>query len=578
MSATTATPSAAASPDLGARRWQQPVLEAFQMVTESLVWFVVIGVMATSAEKTFLEDLFDRTELLKGTEIGSQREAAESASMLITDALDGVSAGPSYPVFLLAAIGGFLLVRLLGRARITGAFSGLVIVIVSILALNLLMHIALAGDIAFWDSAGLARFLDQPGSYFSGSFDVEGFVADPRLLNAHGAALTASAVGVFGCWVRFMWLGRNAVGINNVLRSFTFGFGLMVVAIVFARLEGIEGITVAAIPYFVLGVLTMAAAQAARATFGVEGVRKTTPWVVSMVATGVTLLAVGSVLGLLALLDVESLLQSAGGVFGAIIEFLLLIILTPIFWIVEPILRLFFPEGLGGLFNIENAIFGDPDGEEVMPEEEDPLFSIPSWFRPLMQFIGLSALLLIFFVVARRIVRRSGDDGGEYEELRERMDGAPTGVGSLLRNLLRRGGGSRGGREWLELHAIYRLFARAEYDTTERGLARFEGETPVEFTALASRQFDEPLFAQIGDEFDRARYGRHYADDDELRPLAEALQAWETANPPTEEMRNRFRGATQLDEADDFRFRLDMARRRARGLDGPDSDDQLARY
>jgi hypothetical protein len=579
MSAAAATSTAdRARGELGARRWQQPVLEAFQMVTESLVWFVVVGVMATSAEKTFLEDLFERTELLKSTEIGSQREAAETASALVLDALDGVSAGPPYPVFLLAAIGGFLLVRLLARARITGAFSGLVIVIVTILALNVLLHLALAGDIAFWDSGGLARFLDHPGRYFAGSFDVEAFVADPELPASHGAALTASAVGVFGCWTRFMWLGRNSVGISNVLRSFTVGFALMIVAIVFARLEGIGSITVAAIPYFVLGVLTMAAAQAARATFGVEGVRKTTPWVISMVVTGVTLLAVGSLLGLLALLDAKSLLQVAGGIIGAIVEFLLLLILTPIFWIVEPILRFFFPDGLGGLFDIENAVFGEPGDDEVMPEENDPIFTIPSWFRPLMQFVGLSALLLVFFIAARRIVRRRGDDSGEYEELRERMDGAPKGVGSLLRNLLGRGGGRTRDREWLERHAIYRLFARAEYDTTERGLARFEGETPVEFTSLASRQFDEPLFARIGEEFDRARYGRHYADDDELRPLAEALQAWETANPPTEEMRNRFRGATPLGEAEDFRFRLDMARRRARGLDGPDTDERLARY
>lgn len=575
--ATTVRTDDAARGELGARRWQQPVLEGFQIATESLLWFVLIGVMATGAEKTFLEDLLERTNLLMSTEIGTQREAAVEASMLVEGALDGVSAGPPYIVFLLAALGGFLLVRLLARTGITGAFSGLVIVISSILALNVLMHIALAGDIAFWENSGLANFLDHPGRYFAGSFDVEGFVEDPSLLNAHGAALTASGVGIFGCWLRFMFLGRGSVGINTVLRSFTFGFALMLVAVVFARLEGIEGITIAAIPYFVLGVLTMAAAQSARATFGVEGVRKTAPWVVSMTVTGVTLLVVGSLLGLLALLDIESLLHAVGGVLGTIIEFLLLIVLTPIFWIVEPILRFIFPEGIGGLFNIENAEFANGEGEEVMPEDEDPLFSIPGWFRPLLQLLGLGALLIAFYFVARQIVRRRGDGGGDYDEVRERMEGTPTGVGSLLRHLLRRGG-TRDRREWLERHAVYRLFARAEYDSTERGLARMQGETPVEFTALASRQFQEPLFERIGEEFDRARYGRHYADESELRPLAEALQAWEVSNPPTEELRNRLRGAAVLDETEAFRFRLEMARRRARSLDGPDTDERLARY
>ena len=556
--------------ELRARRWQQPVLEAFQIVTETLVWFVVVGVLATSAERTFIEDLLDATLQLTTTEIGTQREAAESAATMLEAARGGVQAGPPYVVFALAALGGFLLVRVLSRARITGAFSGLVIVIASILSLNVLLHFALAGDIAFWDSSGLANFVDQPGRYFSGSFDVEGFVADPQLLGAHGAALTATAVGVFGCWLRFMYIGRGTVSLNTVLRSFTFGFLAMIGAVVIARLEGIESTTIAAIPYFVLGVMTMAAAQAARATFGVEGVRKTTPWVVSMVVTGFTLLTVGSVLGLLALLDVQSVLATVGSVLGAILEVLLLIILTPIFWIVEPILRFLLPEGIGGLFDgLQGGPLADQEAEEMV-QEDDPLFSIPGWFRPLVQLIGLVALLVAFYVIARRIVRRRGDDGGEYEEDREHMDGTPTGVGSLLRSLLRRGRAPSDKRAWLQRHAIYRLFARAEYDSTERGMRRLDGETPIEFATLASRSFDEPLFERIGAEFDRARYGRHFPDDDELRPLADALLAWETANPATEETRNRLQGAAVLSEAEDFQFHLNMARRAVRRPENPD--------
>ena len=562
--------------ELGARRWQQPVLEAFQIATESLLWFVVIGVMATSAERTFLEDLLDQTRLLEEAEIGDQREAAVRASGMLVEAIDGAQAGPPYLAFLLAAVGGFLLVRLLSRARITGAFSGIVILIASILGLNALLHLGLASDLRFWDSSGLIAFLDQPGRYFSGSFDAEGFVADPQLKGAHGSALTASGIGLIGAWLRFLWIGRSTVTVSTVLRSFTFGFAVMIVAIIFARLEGTGTITLAAIPYFVLGVLTMAAAQAARASFGVQGVRKTTPWVVSMAVTGLTLLAVGTLLGLLALLDAKSLLQAIGGVIGAILEVVLLIILTPIFWIVEPILRFLLPEGLGGLFGDEA---GGPLGEqaEEVIEENDSLFGVPSWFRPLMQLLGLGALLLGFYVLARRIVRRREDDGGEYEEDREQMDGAATGVGSLLRNLLRRGGPKPDDRSWLRRHVVYRLFARAEFDSRERGLARLDGETPVEFAALATRTFDEPLFERIAAEFDRARYGRHYPDEDDLRPLADALLAWETANPPTEELRYRLQGAAVMDEDEDFRFRLEMARRAVRNRRAEDSTERMRR-
>ena len=184
--------------ELGARRWQQPVLEAFQIATESLLWFVVVGVMATSAERTFLEDLLDQTRLLEGAGVGVQREAAVRASGVLVESIDGVQAGPPYVAFLLATVGGFLLVRLLSRARITGAFSGIVILITSILGLNALLHLGLASDLRVWDSSGLIEFLDQPGRYFSGSFDAEGFVADPQLKGVHGSALTASGIGLIG--------------------------------------------------------------------------------------------------------------------------------------------------------------------------------------------------------------------------------------------------------------------------------------------------------------------------------------------------------------------------------------------
>jgi hypothetical protein len=545
--------------ELGARRWQQPTLEAFHLLTETLVWFVAIGVLASSAERTFVKDLTLRVEGLKGSEIGSQREAAERALVILEGSVDSILTGPSYLLFVLAALGGLLLVRTLGRARITGAFSGLVIVIASLLGLNLLLHLGLGGDLRFWDNSGLVRFIDQPGRYFSGSFDIEGFVANPTLGGVHGSALTVGALGLIACWMRFMYVGRSPVTIGAVLRSFTIGFAVMLVAIVFARLEGIGSITLAAIPYFVLGVMTMAAAQAARATFGVEGVRKTTPWVVSMAVTGVTLLAVGSLLGLLALLDARSVLQVVGDVLGQVIGVLLLIILTPIFWVVEPILRWLVPDGLANLFPEivqDDQTLGDA---EEIAEENEPLFGIPSWFRPLMQLLGIGLLFTIFFLLARRIVRRRDDEDGEFDEVHERMDGEGAGVGSLLRNLLGRGGAKRDEPAWLRSQAVYRLFARALYDTEERGLARLAGETPVEFAALATRSFDEPLFSQIAEEFDRGRYGRHFVEDDQLRPLADALVAWETANPPTEEMRNRLRGAAPLDEAQDFRFRLEMA-------------------
>ena len=565
---------------LGARRWQQPTLEAFQILTETLLWFVVIAVLATTAERSFLRGLLEDTLRLTSSELGVQREGAERASEVVAAAINSTQVGPSYPFFVLTAVGGFLLVRTLSRIGITGVFGAIVVLFSSVMALNLLLHLGLAGDLRVWDSSGFAGFLDQPDTYFASGFDVEGFVADPQLTEAHGAALVTSAVGVIGVWVRFMYIGRSPVTLNTVLRSFTVGFAAMLVAVVVARVEGIGSVTtLAAIPYFVLGVLSMAAGQAARASFGIEGVRKTAPWVVSMAVTGVTLLLVGTLLGLFALLNVQAGLAVAGAVLGEILRIGLLIIITPIFWILQPIFDFILPDGGAGLRERFGAFDEVAQGAEEAAEEGDPLFTIPGWLRPLIRLLGLLTLFVLVFLLARALIRRRPDGGDGYDEVREHIEGTPTGVGALLRGLLGRGGKREREEHWLERHAVYRLFARSLYDSQERGLPRFDGETPMEFAAVARRSFEQPLFEDIAAAFDEARYGRHYREDDELRPLADALVAWEEATPATEELRNRIQGAEQRDNRSaEIQGRLEQGRRSMRDIGGMDEVERFLRF
>ncbi len=382
---------------------------------------------------------------------------------------------------------------------------------------------------------------------------------------------------MIGVWVRFMYVARSAVTLNTVLRSFTVGFAAMLVAIVIARVEGIGSVTLAAIPYFVLGVLTMAAGQAARASFGVEGGRKTAPWVVSMLVTGATLLTVGTLLGLIAVLNVRAGLSVAGDFVGSIFALLLLIIITPIFWIMQPIFDFILPDSAGGLLE-RFGEFNPVEQAEEGAEDSDPLFSLPSWLRPIAQFGGMLALFTVVFLMARAMLRRRGPEGGSYAEIREHIDGPPTGMSALLRNVFRFGGPRRSEESWLDQYPVYRLFARSLLDSEERGLHRFDGETPMEFASVAKRSFDEPLFEQIATEFDRARYGRHYAPDDEIRPLADALVEWEEATPATEELRNRIQGAEDRGDSEGFQLRLEQGRRAMRDIGGTDEVERFIRY
>src|SRR5690606_4038 len=75
------------------------------------------------------------------------------------------------------------------------------------------------------------------------------------------------------------------------------------------------------------------------------------------------------------------------------------------------------------------------------------------------------------------------------------------------------------------------------WDAEDRGFMRRAGETPLEFATAAARRLGAPILAPIAEEFDRARYGRHYTPDAQLVPLAQALTAWEQDLPITDQLR-----------------------------------------
>jgi hypothetical protein len=162
---------------------------------------------------------------------------------------------------------------------------------------------------------------------------------------------------------------------------------------------------------------------------------------------------------------------------------------------------------------------------------------IPGWIRDGIRLLVLGLLAAGAYFLARYVLRRFDEKPRDvYGELRERgSDGV--GLSRLLRNIIPGRDRNEMDTRWLERHAVYRLFARSVGDAEDRGFMRRPGETPLEFATAAARRLDAPMLTPIADEFDRARYGRHYPSKAALAPLAEALMAWEQNLPITEQLR-----------------------------------------
>ncbi len=544
--------------------WQRRATDGLYVLVEAIAWAMVLRVLATSFEREFLRNLGRDVRFLASSDEFESSEAAALVAAQIAQAVESTTAGPSVLLVVLAAFGGFYVTRALVQNRITGSLGALIALIASVFGLNLLLHVVLAGDVRIWDSSGLATFIDSPGARFSGMLGAIEFVRDPDVGRPHGAALALTFVGMVAVWGRFMIAGRKVVTFERVLRSFTFGFIAVLIAVIGAMIEGASGIATLGVPYFVLAILLLAIANAARGTMQTEDATKRAPWVTSVLVTVGALAAIAALVGLLAFVQIDRPLVYALGIIGDVVGVILVIIITPISWIVIGILSWFLPEGLGGVFGNLGANFVLEPAPIEQAENEDGGLRFPGWIPDALRILALSLLTYFAYRVIRSILtRRSSGPEDEYEEARS-SSGEGAGLGSLLRNLFTRGPAAATTVNWMRRHRVYRLYGRTVVDAEERGFRRRPGETPLEFSAVAGRVLDAPFFDEIAAEFDRARYGRHYPDDEWTVPMERELVQWEIEHPITEELRRRVAGARPLSEAEEFAVRVAAGRQRVR--------------
>ena len=503
------------------------------VTTEGLAWFLVIRVFATSLERGTWRELANRIEA--GLQSGAYADqlAASNALNIAREASERVQAGPSLLIVLAAGLGAYWLAQWITQAQL-GSAGTVVGLIVSALVLNGLLHLVFAGDLRVWDSGGLARFVDNPQSSFVGELQPELFVQSPDPASVEGISFAVVAMGMFAIWLRFLISGRRALTFDRVLRSFSVGFPFVLVA-AFAATLGHQGVGILALLYFVLGVLTLAVANAARAADRGEQLVRTAPWAASLLITLGLLGGVALAFGLLAFLEVERAIAPLGGAVIALIELALVIVLTPIFWALERLFSLF---GTPDFSFVEDALQQNQEFLDANQERTDrePL-QFPGWIGNALR-LGLLALLAVggYWIGRFLFGRAPDDDPDDYDELRTPV-GSGGGMSGMLRNLVPGFGRRAQPGNWTDRHAVYRLFGRVVGDSDERGFPRRAGETPLEFASIAGRTLDAPEFDSIAEAFDRARYGRHYAGDDEVSALEEALNNWEETHPATAEWR-----------------------------------------
>lgn len=536
--------------------YRRPALEAVFIVTETIAWFIVIAVLATLTERAFVDTLADR--LQAAIRPGAFDNLGQAEAVLADlRAASGRDAGPPLVVVLLTAAGGFTLMRLVPRLELGRALGSVVLVAATILGVNVLLHLAM-GDLRVWDASRLAALID-PASQTASAVDLRAFVADPDVEGPHAGTIAVIFAGLILVWFRFMLAARSRVGFERMARSFTVSFLAVFVALFVARATEVDAAARYAVPQFVLGMLGLAIGNHERAVPVADAEERASPWMTSVGSTLALLAGAAAVIALLAYLRFGEVVSVAGDVLLVIIEFVAIIIVTPIFWVVTAVLGFL----LGG------ANFGDnlPDlmRNPVTPkdvgldEDDEALIQFPSWVWDSVKFFALVGVVYAMYWVGQRLLARRPAPEAVVDEVRERRTGG-AGVGQLLADLVRFGR-RRDPDRWLDANEPYRLFRRALHVSDDRGLTMLPSETPDEFAQSALVHLGSPPIADAARIFERVRFGRHDPSAEELRNATRALAQWDEANPATEEGRERIRGHRPISDVDSVRVRMALAKR-----------------
>ncbi len=397
-------------------------------------------------------------------------------------------AGPPFWAIFLAAFGSFYTARVLGRLDISLQTMRVLAVIVSTVCLYVLLRMAYLDDLRLWNMAWLGHFVEHPG--------------------------TAQAPIVFGClltsllWLRWAVQAQNSLTFDTIVTSFSVGFVATVLGSLIDISDGISTATdEVLIPFFAIGLLTLAVFRIGRTTPDATPTPFDRPWVIASLGLVGVMVLVAAPAWLIGTVDASPVLEPVGRGLGWIVDGIIAVLAVPV--------GLFF-DFMGWLVLrlIGSPIVEEQELSEALREPEE--VQGENKFRTPFLIIGrtIAGLILagFFMALAWLIFSRLGRGRRDRAELRESVwhEGSLfEDVGDLLGKLFARKVRRAVPTPNLspDLLAVRRLYLDVLERAEDRGLERPPAKTPLEFAPPLSEHFHSTIPDRVSRAFTRARYG-----------------------------------------------------------------------
>lgn len=404
--------------------------------------------------------------------------------------------GPAWLVVLVAALGGFGLVRGLQRFDMRSTTLIVAGAVATVLGLLVLLTAAFDPTPALVSFAWLRGMISTPDAFLAQHW--------PRVW---GTIIVCLA------WSRGMTLAQRELRYPLVVASFSLGLlvvvGLLLIGQGSAARGAIDG---AAMPYFMSGLFTLALVNNVRPGGG--GVSAGGgPWIATLAGSVGALAAISAAIGLFPLGLLNRLLAPVGVVALRVLDAVIFVIAVPLALLAQALFGLI-TGGRPVEWPQPNRLASD--GVEQFKNHTDKGGTGTALLLLLGKVVFLLLLIAVVGYVLWRLFRRlggrgGGGGGGEVHEALTHEGGPGSDLGALMGALLGRFRRPEGKVEPdlpPGILALRRLYARALRRAEDSGTPRPAAATPREFAPALQRALGTPRAATLSERYAAARYGR----------------------------------------------------------------------
>ena len=401
--------------------------------------------------------------------------------------------GPSFITVLAAMLGGFYLVRFLlnfDTGRTATIIAAIAMSVVALQTLFSLQYDPSRGPFSFGWLGDLVR---DPGSF--------------------GARHWPQAWGVIVitvAWFRAVARAQRDITHQAALASYTAGLLILFVLLIFGQDSRAAGtINAAALPYFMLGLLTLSLVHLSRAEHH-EGDFLRGPWLATLVGTVGLLAVVSTLIGLFPIDFFNMLLAPVGMVLLRVLDIVILIIALPIAYLVTWILGLV----MGGREFKPRQMNRLATDQAQQLQEQAERGGPPEFLVLMGKAIFLLAILSLVALGLWWAFRRLKRPEGTGDEVRESLasegslgDDLGALLGGLLGRFRRPASPDKEPPLPEGILAVRRLYVRALRRSEAAGAPRPPAATPTEFAPTLTQSLHTPAATTLSDRFAAARYG-----------------------------------------------------------------------